>query len=312
MSPSGKRPLVFDKSKGLPGSELQVPCRNCLGCRVDRSQAWATRLMHEAKYHEKKCFLTLTYSDLYVPENGSLEKDVQQKFFKKLRARLEYDFLREIGDYAPRSKSEVLKIFRRNNPIRYFWCGEYGDLNGRPHYHAILYGVDFPDRRKHSKNSRGEQLWVSDTLEDLWGLGHCQIGDVTHESCAYVARYVMKKVTGDLAEEHYQRVTPNGEIYHIEPEFIRMSLKPAIGKVHYENFKTDFYPRDYAVVRGRQVPVPKYYDRLLEAENPQLLEEVKDARKLRAKSRKADNTPERRKARAICLKSKLSTLSRKL
>jgi len=312
VSASGKRPLVFDKSKGIPGTALQVPCGGCIGCRIDRSSSWATRLMHEARYHEKKCFLTLTYNDVWLPQNGSLEKNAQKPFFKKLRARLDYDFLREHADRPKDQQKMLLQAFRRVNPIKYFWCGEYGDTSARPHYHAIVYGVDFPDRRKHSKNSRGDQLWVSDTLEDIWSYGHCQIGEVTQESCAYVARYIMKKVTGDRAEEHYQRISPEGEIYQLEPEYIRMSLKNGIGKQHYEKYKDDFYPRDHAVVNGRKVPVPKYYDRLLERENPELLEDLKDARKLRAKSRKADNTPQRLKAREDCLKSKLSTLKRTL
>jgi len=36
-------------------------------------------------------------------------------------------------------------------------------------------------------------------------MGHCEIGALTFESAAYVARYIMKKVNGDLAAEHYKR-----------------------------------------------------------------------------------------------------------
>lgn len=298
VNPSGKRSLVFNPAEGLAGSELKIPCGGCIGCRIDRSQQWATRLMHEAKYHDQKCFLTLTYDDLHLPADGSLDKEAHQLFFKRLRKHLN----------PPKIAASV-----GYKKIKYFLCGEYGDTTNRPHYHAILYGVDFADRRKHSQNAQGDQLWVSDTLDNLWGQGNCWIGDVTYESCAYVARYIMKKVTGDAAEEHYSRLDPlTGELTYLEPEFIRMSLKPAIGKTHYENYKTDFYPSDCAVVKGRKVPVPKYYDRLLERENPTLLEEMKDARKLRAKSRKEDSTPKRLKARESVLKSKLSQLKRSL
>lgn len=297
VNPSGKRSLVFKEAEGLAGSKLQIPCGGCIGCRIDRSQQWATRLMHEAKYHEKKCFLTLTYDDLNVPAHGSLDPTAHQLFFKRLRKHLNPPALAKAEGYKK---------------IKYFLCGEYGDTTDRPHYHAILYGIDFADRRPHSKNDRGDQLWKSETLDRLWGQGHCLIGDVTHESCAYVARYIMKKVTGDRAEEHYSRILPTGELIQLEPEFIRMSLKPAIGKTHYEKYKDDFYPSDTAVVKGKKVPVPKYYDRLLERENPALLEEMKNARLVRAKSRKEDNTPRRLKARESVLKSKLSTLTRKL
>lgn len=308
VNPTGKRSLVFNPAEGLAGSELKIPCGGCIGCRIDRSQQWATRLMHEARYHDQKAFVTLTYDDLHLPADGSLDTAAHQLFFKRLRKHLNPPFIIRDG------KTVRLKAGDPEfKTIKYFLCGEYGDSTGRPHYHAILYGVDFADRVKHGKNPQGDQYWRSDVLDQLWGLGHCLIGDVTHESCAYVSRYIMKKVTGDRAEEHYSRLNPDtGELIYLEPEFIRMSLKPAIGKVHYENFKSDFYPRDHAVVKGKQVPVPKYYDRLLERENPVLLEELKQARVTRAKSRKADSTPKRLKAREENLKAKLKTLTRPL
>jgi len=296
---SGKRSLVFKESDGLAGSELQIPCGGCIGCRIDRSQQWATRLMHEAKYHDQKCFITLTYDDDHLPASGSLDKKAHQLFFKKLRKHL---------NPAPLKKGHP-----HFKEIKYFLCGEYGDSTGRAHYHAILYGVDFADRRTHNKNEQGHQLWKSATLDRLWGQGHCLIGEVTHESCAYVARYIMKKITGDQAEDHYRRIDPiTGEVTNLYPEFIRMSLKPAIGKTHFEKYKNDFYPSDRAVVKGREVPVPKYYDRLLDRENPDLLVEMKEARKLRAKSRKEDSTPARLRVRESVLKSKLSQLKRSL
>lgn len=286
VNPTGKRSLVFKASDGLVGSELKIPCGGCIGCRIDRSQQWAVRLMHEANYWDQKCFVTLTYDELTVPSNGSLCKDHHQKFLKRLRK-------------------------AHGGKIKYFLCGEYGETTYRPHYHAILFGIDFADRKRAAKNAQGDQLWVSDSLDKIWSHGNCWIGDVTHESCAYVARYIMKKVTGKAADEHYMRVDENGECYHLQPEYIAMSLKPAIGKQHYERYKSDFFPRDYAVSRGKQVPVPKYYDRLLERENPELLEELKQARVKRAKS-SPDNTPDRLRVRETVKKSKLTQLRRDL
>lgn len=262
LNPTGKRSLVFSADKGLIGSELQIPCGGCIGCRIDRSSAWATRLMHEASWHEQRSFLTLTYDDLHLPSDNSLDKTHFQLFMKRFRK-------------------------RHGGKIRYFMCGEYGDQTQRPHYHAIIFGCDWHDKRKHSKNKQGSQLWVSDTLDQLWSHGHCYIGDVTHESCAYVARYIMKKVTGDLAKTHYERISSEGEIYNLQPEYIAMSLKPGIGLKHYEKFKSDFYPSDCAVVNGKKVPVPKYYDRQLEKENPDLLATLKESRVRRAKLKKS-------------------------
>jgi hypothetical protein len=287
VNPSGKRSLVFQESQGLLASKLQIPCGGCIGCRIDKSSAWATRLMHESKWHEQKSFLTLTYDELNLPSNGSLDKTHFQLFMKRFRK-------------------------KHGGKIRFFMCGEYGDTTQRPHYHAIIYGCDFSDKRRHSTNPQGNTLWVSDTLDQLWSHGHCYIGEVTQESCAYVARYIMKKVTGDMAQSHYERITPEGEIYQLQPEYITMSLKPGIGFQHYQSYKSDFYPSDYAVVKGKKVPVPKYYDRQLEKENPELFESIKSSRISRAKKNKADNTPDRLAVRKTVLKSKLSKLSRPL
>jgi hypothetical protein len=255
---------------------------------MDRSRQWMLRLMHEAKYHDQKAFLTLTYDKLSLPEDGSLNHRHFQLFMKRLR--------KEHG-----------------GQLRYFMCGEYGDENGRPHYHAILYGCDFPDRRKHSTGTNGDQIWVSDDLDRIWGNGDCYIGSVTPESCGYVARYIMKKVTGDQAIDHYSRVNPaTGEWYLLNPEYIKMSLKPGIGKDFYEDFKTDLYPSDTAISQGKQMPVPKYYDRQLEKEKPELLEQLKTKRKRRALKDKANNTPERLAVRKLILQHKTKMLTRNL
>lgn len=293
VNPTGKRSLVFVEAKGLDNSQIEVPCGGCIGCRIDRSRQWTIRLMHESKLHELKCFLTLTYDDLHLPRDGSLNKAHPSEFLKRLRRRHKY--------HNPDAK------------LRYFLCGEYGDTTFRPHYHIILFGCDFADKRPHSKGSNGDQLYVSKLLDEVWRYGNCYIGAVTAESCGYVARYIMKKVNGDLAEDHYRRVDPlTGECFDLEPEYNSMSLKPGIGLDFYEKFKSDFYPRDTAVMKGKEFPVPKYYDRQLDKSDPRLLAELKEARTERALKRQSDNTPSRLKVRQEVLKSKISTLKRSL
>ena len=76
----------------------------------------------------------------------------------------------------------------------------------------------------------GNKLWTSATLEGLWKFGFSSVGEVTFESAAYVARYCLKKVNGDLAKDHYAMVDlDTGEVYQKEAEFSHMSLKPGIG-----------------------------------------------------------------------------------
>ena len=78
------------------------------------------------------------------------------------------------------------RLRKRFSNVRYFMCGEYGDLFKRPHYHAILFGLDFPDKQLH-KIKDGMRYYTSDILHDLWPSGFNVISDVTFDTCAYVA-----------------------------------------------------------------------------------------------------------------------------
>lgn len=289
VNPSGKRSLVFTEAKGVPGSKMQIPCGQCNGCRADLSEQWMLRLMHEMKYHECASFLTVTYNEQHVPFHGQLVPLDIVKYIRALR-----------NHYGKR--------------LRYYLCGEYGDKNGRPHYHVILFGHDFSeDRRKHSE-SHGHTMYTSETASRLWGKGFVIIGDVTAESCGYVARYCMKKFNGQLADIKYQRVDEKtGEIYMLQKEFARMSNRPGIGRLFYEDNKDgNLFIRDSVISRGRERKIPKSYDKLMDAENPELMERVKAKRVKKAKSRADDNTPERLRVRHEVFTARMRQLKRDL
>lgn len=267
---------------------LRLPCGQCVGCRLERSRQWALRCIHEAKLHEFNCFITLTYSDEHVPSDGGLHHRDFQLFMKRLRK------------YA-------------DSDVRYYMCGEYGDNFGRPHFHAILFGFTFNDLTLWRKTSAGSALFRSETLERLWPYGHSSIGAVTFESAAYVARYVMKKVTGHNAHRAYDSVsTETGEVFTRHPEYNRMSLKPGIGAGWYEKFSSDVFPHDRVVHDGTPSKPPRYYDKLLGRSNPELLADIKAKRMLDGEARYMDNTPNRLLAKETVVKAQLSKLKRGL
>lgn len=215
--------VVFAE-RGKVARELELPCGQCVGCRLERSRQWAIRCIHEASLHEANSFVTLTYDDVHMPSDGSLVYSHFQKFMRRLR--------------------------KTGRKARFYMCGEYGETTWRPHFHACLFGVEFPDRKRFS--GQGElTLYTSDDLSRLWPHGHSLIGDVTFESAAYVARYVMKKITGSQADEHYTRVVPStGEVVRLEPEFTRMSLKPGIGFDWIRLYHVEVLANNGVVVRG--------------------------------------------------------------
>jgi hypothetical protein len=249
--------------------------------------------MHEAQMHALNSFITLTYNKRHLPLGGSLDPLELQRFMKDLRAywRYHYDF----------------------NGIRFLACGEYGGQLGRPHYHALLFGMQFPDL-KPWKMMNGYQYYTSKILSDIWGKGFCTVGNVTYESAAYVARYTMKKITGPEAVGWYQRVDKaTGEIYDLEPEFQRMSRNPGLGAKWIDQFYKDVYPSDHCVIKGKKHPTNRYYDTRWGKDNPDLLEELKAKRSELARDRDPnEDTKERLAVRSKVLSAKLNLLKRGL
>jgi len=275
---NGKSAIVFNpRLAEQPDDPLELPCGQCVGCRLERSRQWAVRCIHEAQMHEENCFITLTFSPEHLArrENPwSLRKKDFQDFMKRLRKH-----------YSDKR-------------VRYFHCGEYGEQYGRPHYHAILFGLDFDDKVLH-RVINGNRLYTSPTLEKLWPFGYSSIGSVTFESAAYVARYIMKKVTGDDAEGHYAIVDPEtGEITGSKtPEYTTMSRRPGIGKTWFDKYGSDVYPKDFVTVRGKKMRPPKFYDRIMETTRPYEMEDIKNERVQKAKQHNEDLSPERLRAR---------------
>lgn len=236
---------------------LKLPCGRCTGCRLERSRQWAMRCMHEASLYASNCFITLTYSSEYLDDVASLHYPDFQLFMKRLRERFSGD------------------------RIRFYMCGEYGSKKMRPHFHALLFNFTFPDLKLWKKSDSGEFIYRSAILEDLWPFGFSSVGECTFQSAAYIARYCLKKKTGDLAPEHYTRVNDaTGEILELVPEFNKMSLKPGIGADWYAKYKQHVIDNDFIVVNGKKCKVPRFYDLRTKAENPYDFDDIASKREL--------------------------------
>ena len=244
--------------------------------------------MHEAQMHEDNSFITLTYNNEHLPAGGTLVKEHFQGFMKRLRSRI-----------------DPVKI-------KFYHCGEYGEELGRPHYHALIFGYAFPDK-EFWKFIRSNKVYRSDQLDAAWDKGFCSIGEVTFQSAAYTARYIMKKQSGKTAKKHYERADPDtGEIISKIPEYTTMSLRPhGIGESWYRKFHKDVFPDDCVVIEGKRYKTPRYYDKLLKAaEGSDALEHVKELRVANAEKRAADNTPARLAVRKQVQLFKLRRLRR--
>lgn len=233
-----------------------IPCGGCIGCRLSRARQWAVRCMHEAQYHDENSFITLTYDEYNLPPGGSLDPQHFVKFMKRLRKSLE-----------PKK-------------IRFYHCGEYGDQLGRPHYHALIFGHSFPDKKSVGTTKSGEEAYRSESLDKLWGHGFCQVGNVTVQSAQYCSAYIMKKIGGKMAPDHYRRFDQDsGEVFNLHPEYSTMSRMPGIGHQWFQDFEQDAFPSDFIIMDGKKSAVPKYYDKLLKKRDRDQLDDVKKSRR---------------------------------
>ena len=192
---NGNYPILFNNNrKTILGPETKIPCGRCIGCRLEYSRQWAVRCVHESKMHSNNCFITLTYDDVHLPDDRSLHVEHFQRFMKRLRKKCGF--------------------------VRFFHCGEYGENLGRPHYHAILFGLDFGDKRLFSRRD-DINLYTSYDLSKLWTFGFSTVGDCNFDTAAYCARYTLKKFRGspEAREAHY-----GGR----RPEYCTMSRRPGI------------------------------------------------------------------------------------
>ena len=181
-------PIFFSEKKNCV--EIKISCGQCIGCRIRKREEWAVRIYAESKMHKRNSFVTFTYDEEHVPDDYSLKYRDMQMLHKRMR--------------------------KKWGPFRFFCAGEYGDQFGRPHYHAIYFGLDFDDKLKSNSVYAGTDVYESEELNGCWGKGRCVIGEVTYESSRYCAVYTTKRISGDLADSHYLRVSPiTGEYVHV-------------------------------------------------------------------------------------------------
>lgn len=236
-----------------------IPCKKCIGCRLDYSREWANRGYLESLNWTQNYFVTLTYDDEHLPEGETLEPKEFSNFIKRLR--------KYMRDKKIQSKG-----------IRFMGCGEYGEERGRPHYHVILFNCKLPtDSFYNPRISNKNTYWQNEIIEKCWNKGIINVSDVTWNTIAYTARYITKKIYGAKAEEEYQ-----GKV----PEFFRTSRNPGIGGYYYDEHASEIYENDEIIITNKkgaasQKP-PKYFDRLLDRDNPELLENLKRTRRKRA------------------------------
>ena len=240
---SGKRQIKFlsryrvdwnlEKYRSLYGdSLLLLPCGHCIGCLQDYRQTWAVRILLESMNHEANSFITLTYNDSCLPSDNKPHRSEFVKFFKRLRKAI-------------------------NVPVKVFYSGEKGERSGRAHYHAVIFGYDFPDKVLHGRTAKGSLIWRSPILEKCWPFGMSSVGEVEPGSACYVAQYCDKKKLTRIDDG----------------SFIGMSRRPGIG---FSNFNLNWFKSDTIYNALGESSIPRFYKKMFEGLNPDSYQEYKN------------------------------------
>lgn len=216
---ANNKPNSIAYKKGL----IEFKCGGCPECLGERARSWALRCSMHAKNHIG-CMITLTY-DQYIHDNRGnvigervseleVNKKDCQKFIKRVRRYFEYHY--------------------NIKNIKYLITAEYGSRTHRAHYHCILFGVSFEDIVYYKKSKRGNIIYKSQTLTDLWGLGICTVDSININSA--VARYCTKYCAKDARSENTFMLVSRG--------------------IGIDNLMQEFNGRSY-IIDGREYPIPK-------------------------------------------------------
>lgn len=244
----------------LDSAPIPVPCGKCAACLESRRREWIKRLSLESTLHDSSSFITLTYDDKHLPPDGRASKSDVQKFLKRFR-------------HASRDYGFIMP------PFKYFIVCEYGSKHGRPHYHGLIFGVDFysPEWRPRLVSVDRYPRITSDVLAEIWKNGYVLFDCLTMSNIQYVSKYVTK--TGDnwslksigLSSALFTqraRANPNNAC-------ARSKVLSSQGLAFYKTGRISI-PSSHGFVSVR---VPRFVDRIVESCNPELFETIKQSRR---------------------------------
>lgn len=199
------------------GDIVIAPCGHCKACALQRSAMHSLKCKLESKYSRFVEFVTLTYSDEFVPKMMSIPSkflggNMVQYLFVNITERLglegeilgskvlfdmDYFALRKkvgYGDSFPILCPLDLQLFlkrlrkriykRYGEKIRYYAVGELGPKHYRPHWHLML----FYENEELAKNIRED-------IHACWTFGRIDTDKSRGQCSSYVAGYVNSRIS---------------------------------------------------------------------------------------------------------------------
>lgn len=238
--------ITYNSRRAEPGLiGFQFECRKCLACRLNMAREKAIKAWHESKINPG-IFLTLTYDEQHL-ESPRLIYPHFQNFMKSLRQSVTQHLIKPESDATDEEhdayKEAIDKLY-----IPYIVCGEYGDKNKRPHWHALLFNYRPSDEKYKYTNEHKDKVYTSEKISQFWGKGSCEYGEISMDSAGYVARYAAKKLAHGRDQDHD---------YH--PLF-KYSQRRFVGRSWIERYyKHTFTQGHITLANGEKASVPRSY-----------------------------------------------------
>lgn len=126
------------------------PCGYCIDCLKDYQNMWKIRLSEEFAVTCKGVFFTLTYDPVTAPpaidyETGEIIETDEYTSRIETNDPVAHSLRqKDVVDWFKRSREAYARSLGYRPKIKYFICGEYGPRTLRPHYHGVIFGIDYP------------------------------------------------------------------------------------------------------------------------------------------------------------------------
>lgn len=240
---------LFRKDSFGRDQVLECGCGSCPECLRQRSNVWALRAVYEAKAHVHNCMVTLTYDSFMRDSKGEIVRDSRGRPLEnpvdpdlKVNKRDIQLFIKRLRKCIDSKGSRLVDV---DPNMKFFAAAEYGSRTHRAHYHLVLFGVHFLDASFYKRSKRGNVIYMSKTLTNLWRHGICTIDSMNVQSA--IARYCTKYCAKSRSDETFMLFSH---------------------KVGYDYLMRDFNGLSYWI-DGREYPVPRFiWQEVISARHP--------------------------------------------
>ena len=238
------QPLSLETVGGVVG------CGRCRHCRVKKKSEKSARLFFEGKTHHETLFVTLTYNDRFLPRQYT--NPITGELFESQTGVLNP---RDTRLFVLRLTSALKRMHGRSLKFRYYYVGEYGEKERRPHYHFILFGLN---QRIHESIIR--YCWSHPRTKEPYcdyDLLDIQVPRDEWHVSQYVANYMLKKTELLEADAHktpeFSRSSKGIGLPYVEDLFMALTTPSAL---EYIQRHADI-PRK-VTVNGKNLPIDRY------------------------------------------------------